>query len=104
MANKKLEVGDIVKVKKGEGVNVSFQGKVNKLYENAVLLEVDEMASPNPIALLNLPNNFLVVRQSLCKVIGHENPAVVTKKNKDKKATSKKNSDSTDKESTKKEN
>ncbi len=99
MANTKLEVGDIVKVKKGEGVNVSFQGKVNKLYENAVLLEVDEKASPNPIALLNLPNNFLIVRQSLCKVIGHQNLAVVTKKNEDKKK-----SDSTDKESTKKEN
>ena len=99
MANTKLEVGDIVKVKKGEGVNVSFQGKVNKLYENAVLLEVDEKASPNPIALLNLPNNFLIVRQSLCKVIGHQNLAVVTKKNEEKKK-----SDSTDKESTKKEN
>lgn len=99
MANTKLEVGDIVKVKKGEGVNVSFQGKVNKLYENAVLLEVDEKASPNPIVLLNLPNNFLIVRQSLCKVIGHQNLAVVTKKNEDKKK-----SDSTDKESTKKEN
>ena len=99
MVNTKLEVGDIVKVKKGEGVNVSFQGKVNKLYENAVLLEVDEKASPNPIVLLNLPNNFLIVRQSLCKVIGHQNLAVVTKKNEDKKK-----SDSTDKESTKKEN
>ena len=99
MANTKLEVGDIVKVKKGVVVNVSFQGKVNILYENAVLLEVDEKASPNPIALLNLPNNFLIVRQSLCKVIGHQNLAVVTKKNEDKKK-----SDSTDKESTKKEN
>lgn len=85
MAKKKLEVGDLVKVKKGEGVSVPFQGRVNKLYENAALLEVDESASPNPIAILNLPNNFLVVRQSLCTVVGHQPSLTTTKKREVKK-------------------
>ncbi|BDR57313.1 hypothetical protein [Xylocopilactobacillus apis] len=85
MAKKKIEVGDLVKVSKGEGISVPFQGTVTKLYENAALVEVDENCSPNPIVILNLPNNFMIVRQSLCTAIDSSGKELKAKKGAPKK-------------------
>lgn len=90
MPKKKIEFGDRVKVSRGEGVSIDFQGNVIKVYENSALIEIDESITPNPITILNLPNNFIVVRQSLCTAIDSNGKEIKAKRSKSTKAKTEK--------------
>ncbi|BDR59596.1 hypothetical protein [Xylocopilactobacillus apicola] len=80
MAKKSIEIGDRVKVSKGEGVSIPFEGEVIKLYENSALVVVDDNGEPSPITTLNLPNSFVIVRQSLCTAIDANGKELKAKK------------------------